>query len=93
MQVQRSAVGADNKLVVEGEKEKVTLVISAADDKVVNIISELEEAEITKKGAIIVSPLLSGKKEYMKWVQESLNSVRASASATLQAEPISKEKE
>jgi hypothetical protein len=29
----------------------------------------------------------------MKWVQESLNSVRASASATLQAEPISKEKE
>lgn len=56
--MQRSAVGADNKLVIEGEKEKVTLVITAADEKVIAVIGELEEAEVTKKGGIIVSPLL-----------------------------------
>jgi len=36
-----------------------------------------------KKGQAIVSPLLNGKREYMKWVQESLNSVKATAASAL----------
>lgn len=58
MQVQRTAVGSENKLVVEGEKEKMTLVVVTSDDKVSAVLTELEEAELTKKGAAIVSPLL-----------------------------------
>lgn len=73
MQVQRTTQGADNKLVVEGEKKAITLVIVTTDDKVTSVLTELEEGDVAKKGEVIVSPLLSGKKEYMKWVQESLN--------------------
>lgn len=83
MQVQRTALGADNKLVVEGEKNAMTLVILTSDDKVSGVLTELEEADIAKKGEAIVSPLLGGKRAYMKWVQESLNSVKASASVSL----------
>ena len=43
MQVQRTSVGADSKVVVEGEKERMTLVIVANDDKVTSVLSELEE--------------------------------------------------
>jgi len=83
MQVQRTAIGGDNKLVVEGEKEHMTLVVVTNDDKVTAVLTELEEGDLAKKGEVIVSPLLNGKREYMKWVQESLNSVKASASAAL----------
>jgi hypothetical protein len=83
MQVQRTAMGGDNKLVVEGEKEHMTLVVVTNDDKVTAVLTELEEGDLAKKGEVIVSPLLNGKREYMKWVQESLNSVKASASAAL----------
>lgn len=68
MQVQRTSVGADSKVVVEGEKERMSLVIVANDDKVTGVLAELEEADLVKKGAAIVSPLLQGKREYMKWV-------------------------
>jgi len=43
---------------VEGEKEKVSLVIITNDDKVTSVLTELEEADLAKKGAAIVSPLL-----------------------------------
>ena len=76
-------MGGDNKLVVEGEKEAMKLVIVANDDKVGAVLSELEEGDLAKKGEMIVSPLLSNKRDYMKWVQESLNTVKASASASL----------
>lgn len=76
-------MGGDNKLVVEGEKEVMTLVVVTNDDKVTAVLTELEEGDLAKKGEVIVSPLLNGKREYMKWVQESLNSVKASASAAL----------
>jgi len=76
-------MGGDNKLVVEGEKEHMTLVVVTNDDKVTAVLTELEEGDLAKKGEVIVSPLLNGKREYMKWVQESLNSVKASASAAL----------
>lgn len=83
MQVQRTSQGADNKLVVEGEKQNVTLVIVTTDDKVTSVLTELEEGDVAKKGEVIVSPLLSGKREYTKWVQESLNSVKATANVSL----------
>jgi len=83
MQVQRTSMGAENKLVVEGEKNNVTLVIVTSDDKVTGVLSELEEGDVMKKGQAIVSPLLNGKREYMKWVQESLNSVKATAASAL----------
>jgi len=83
MQVQRTSQGADNKLVVEGEKKSVTLVIVTTDDKVTSVLTELEEGDVAKKGEVIVSPLLSGKREYTKWVQESLNSVKATANVSL----------
>ena len=35
------------------------------------------------KGQAIVAPLLNGKREYMRWVQESLNSVKATAASAL----------
>lgn len=82
-QVQRTAIGENDKLVVEGEKNLMTLVIVTSDDKVSGVLTELEEQDLAKKGEAIVSPLLSGKRAYMKWVQESLNSVKASASASL----------
>merc|ERR1712021_103364 len=81
MQVQRTSMGAENKLVVEGEKNGMNLVILTSDDKVTGVLSELEEGDVMKKGQAIVSPLLSGKREYMKWVQESLNSVKATAAS------------
>lgn len=83
MQVQRTSQGADNKLVVEGEKKNITLVIVTTDDKVTSVLTELEEGDVAKKGEVIVSPLLSGKREYTKWVQESLNSVKATANVSL----------
>jgi hypothetical protein len=83
MQVQRTSMGAENKLVVEGEKNAMTLVIVTSDDKVTGVLSELEEGDVMKKGQAIVSPLLNGKREYMKWVQESLNSVKATAASAL----------
>jgi len=83
MQVQRTSMGAENKLVVEGEKTGMTLVVIASDDKVTGVLSELEEGDVMKKGQAIVSPLLNGKREYMKWVQESLNSVKATAASAL----------
>ena len=83
MQVQRTSMGAENKLVVEGEKSTMTLVIVTTDDKVTGVLSELEEGDVMKKGQAIVSPLLNGKREYMKWVQESLNSVKATAASAL----------
>jgi len=83
MQVQRTAVGADSKMTVEGEKQDMHLVIVANDDKVSAVLTELEEGDLGKKGEMIVSPLLTNKRDYMKWVQESLNTVKASASASL----------
>lgn len=83
MQVQRTAMGADAKLQVEGEKQEMHLVIVANDDKVSAVLTELEEGDLGKKGEMIVSPLLTNKRDYMKWVQESLNTVKASASASL----------
>jgi uncharacterized protein involved in tolerance to divalent cations len=83
MQVQRTSMGSENKLVVEGEKNNLTLVIVASDDKVTGVLTELEEGDVMKKGQAIVSPLLKGKREYMKWVQESLNSVKATAASAL----------
>jgi len=83
MQVQRTAMGGDSKLVVEGEKEVMHLVIVANDDKVSAVLTELEEGDLGKKGEMIVSPLLTNKRDYMKWVQESLSTVKASASASL----------
>jgi len=50
MQVQRTSMGAENKLVVEGEKTGMTLVIVTSDDKVTGVLSELEEGDIMKKG-------------------------------------------
>ena len=82
-QVQRTSTGAENKLVVEGEKNGMNLVILTSDDKVTGVLSELEEGDVMKKGQAIVSPLLNGKREYMKWVQESLNSVKATAASAL----------
>ena len=76
-------MGAENKLVVEGEKNGMNLVILTSDDKVTGVLSELEEGDVMKKGQAIVSPLLNGKREYMKWVQESLNSVKATAASAL----------
>merc|ERR1719263_400987 len=83
MQVQRTSMGAENKLVVEGEKNGMNLVVLTSDDKVTGVLSELEEGDVMKKGQAIVSPLLNGKREYMKWVQESLNSVKATAASAL----------
>jgi len=76
-------MGGDSKLVVEGEKEVMHLVIVANDDKVSSVLTELEEGDLGKKGEMIVSPLLTNKRDYMKWVQESLSTVKASASASL----------
>jgi uncharacterized protein involved in tolerance to divalent cations len=59
------------------------LVILTSDDKVTGVLSELEEGDFMKKGQAIVSPLLNGKREYMKWVQESLSSVKATAASAL----------
>jgi len=50
MQVQRTSMGAENKLVVEGEKNAMTLVIVTSDDKVTGVLSELEEGDVMKKG-------------------------------------------
>jgi hypothetical protein len=58
MQVQRTSLGADSKLAVEGEKEAITLVLVANDDKVSSVLTELEEGDLSKKGSPIVSPLL-----------------------------------
>jgi len=38
MQVQRTSVGNENKLVVEGEKESMNLVIITTDDKVTGVL-------------------------------------------------------
>jgi uncharacterized protein involved in tolerance to divalent cations len=70
-------------LKVTGESQGLTLVILTSDDKVTGALSELEEGDVMKKGQAIVSPLLSGKREYMKWVQESLSSVKAAAASAL----------
>jgi len=83
MQVQRTSQDSEKKLKVEGEKSGMTLVVVTTDDKVTGVLAELEEGDIMKKGQAIVSPLLNGKKEYMKWVQESLNSVKATAASAL----------
>lgn len=51
-------MGNENKMVVEGEKELTTLVIVTNDDKVTAVLTELDEADLAKKGQAIVSPLL-----------------------------------
>ena len=61
----------------------MTLVIVTSDDKVTGVLGELEEGDVMKKGQAIVAPLLNRKREYMKWVQESLNSVKATAASAL----------
>lgn len=43
---------------IEGEKEQINLVIVTNDDKVTAVLSEIEEADLAKKGAALVSPLL-----------------------------------
>lgn len=68
MQVQKTSMGSESKLVVEGEKNGMNLVVLTTDDKVTGVLSELEEGDVMKKGQAIVSPLLNGKREYMKWV-------------------------
>jgi len=46
----------------------MTLVIVTNDDKISAVLTELEEGDIAKKGEMIVSPVLSNKRDYMKWV-------------------------
>lgn len=57
----------------------MTLIIVTSDDRVSTVLTELETANVAKKGEAVVSPLLTGKRDYMKWVQESMNSVSTSS--------------
>lgn len=82
----KQSLGSENKVSVQTEGEGLrgfTLVVVTTDDKVTGVLSELEEGELMSKGQAIVSPLLNGKREYMRWVQESLNSVKATAASSL----------
>ena len=79
MQVQRTSLNSENKVVVEGEKELFTLTLVTSDDKVTAVLAALEDGDLAKKGEAIVSPLLTGKKAYMKWVPDSLNQLPAKA--------------
>lgn len=73
MQVQRTSLDANNKIVIEGEKDDLTMTIITGDDKVSQVLTEFESSQIQGKSAAVISPLLTGKREYMKWIQESLN--------------------
>lgn len=74
MQVQRSSLNNENKVVQEGEKELFTLTLVTSDEKVTAVLTALEEGQIQDRGEAVVSPLLTGRKAYMEWVQNSLSS-------------------
>merc|ERR1711934_265387 len=69
MQVQRTSLNNENKVVQEGEKELFTLTLVTSDEKV----TAVEEGQIQDRGEAVVSPLLTGRKAYMEWVQNSLS--------------------
>lgn len=73
MQVQRTSFNNEQKVVQEGEKELFTLTLVTSDDKVTAVLTALEEGRIQERGEAVVSPLLTGRKAYMEWVQNSLN--------------------
>lgn len=74
MQMSRTSLDSSNRVVVEGEGHVMQLVIVTSDDKVPGVLTEIEQNGVGGgKAQAVVSPLLSGKREYMKWVQDSLN--------------------
>lgn len=73
MQVQRTSLNNENKVVQEGEKELFTLMLVTSDEKVTQVLTALEEGQIQDRGEAVVSPLLTGRKAYMEWVQNSLS--------------------
>jgi len=73
MQVQRTSLNNENKVTQEGERELFTLTLVTSDEKVTQVLTALEEGQIQDRGEAVVSPLLTGRKAYMEWVQNSLS--------------------
>ena len=75
-QVQRYYLNAADKLVSE-ETQPVSLKLIVTDDKVNEALSILEAQNLDVKAAdAIVSPLLKGKTDYLKWQQNSLSQTK-----------------
>jgi uncharacterized protein involved in tolerance to divalent cations len=71
MQVQRTHLDSNNKIVVEGEGNVMNMVLITTDEKVGPALSEIEAGDVGRQGDIVVSPMLNGKRDYEKYVSES----------------------
>jgi hypothetical protein len=78
-QVQRYFFGSDDK-VINQEEENFTLRLVVTDDKIDQVMSSLDAAQLSKKSTDFkVSPMLKGKAEYQKWQQSSLAAPKANS--------------
>merc|ERR1719331_1207267 len=71
-EMQKYHYGADDKLVV-GEEENISLKLVVNDDKIDEVMQALDAQNLTAKSTdMMISPLLKGKSEYLKWQQTAL---------------------
>lgn len=81
MQVQRTHLDSNNKIVVEGEGNVMTMVLITTDEKVGPALSEIEAGDVGRQGDIVVSPMLNGKRDYQKYVSESKGNAKVPLAA------------
>jgi chromosome segregation ATPase len=71
-EMQKYHYGADDKLVV-GEEENISLKLVVNDDKIDEVMQALDAQNLTAHSTdMMISPLLKGKSEYLKWQQTAL---------------------
>lgn len=76
-QLQRYSKGADEK-VSASEAENLSLHLVCHDDKVDQVMSDLDRQNLTLKSTDFkLSPLLKGKTEYLKWQQSSATAIKS----------------
>lgn len=54
--------------MVEGQSEQITLTLTVQDEKLSGVFDELEQEKIGEN--VLVSPILEGKRNYVKYVSD-----------------------
>lgn len=58
--------------MVEGQSEQITLTLTVQDERLAGVFDELEQQKIGDN--ILVSPILEGKRNYVKYVSDQVDS-------------------
>lgn len=58
--------------MVEGQSEQITLTLMVQDEKLSGVFDELEQEKIGDN--VLVSPILEGKRNYVKYVSDQVDS-------------------